>query len=78
MSDRPTVGRIVHFYNEALAPYGKNGIGAGPYAAIVTQTFPSGPYINLKVLPYGDAWDEGSVNEKAEGSTRYWEWPPRA
>jgi hypothetical protein len=78
MSDapKPTVGRIVHFYNEALAPAANNGTGAGPYAALVTQTF-DGPYVNLKVMPYGESWDEGSVSEKAEGATRYWTWPPR-
>lgn len=77
MSDqKPTVGRIVHFYNLSLDDAANNSIGKGPYAAVVTQTFP-GPYVNLKVLPYGASWDEGSVSEKAEGSTRYWEWPPR-
>ena len=75
---KPTVGRIVHFYNEALPPNANNGIGVGPYAAIVTQVFSSGPYVNLKVLPYGNAWDEGSVSEKTEGIVgRYWIWPPR-
>jgi hypothetical protein len=74
---KATVGRIVHFYNKMLDSNANNGIGHGPYAAIVTQDFGSGPYVNLKVLPYGNAWDEGSVSEKTEGATRYWEWPPR-
>ena len=94
---KPTVGRIVHFYSEATANrnphspgYGLNGQGAGPYPAIVMQTFPDGPYVNLKVLGWGEnAWDEGSVSEKPavgpEGvqprqqhmHSRYWVWPPR-
>lgn len=77
MSAKPTVGRIVHFYNDALDAGANNSIGKGPYAAIVTQSF-DGPYVNLKVLPYGAPWDEGSVGEKADGVTgRYWTWPPR-
>jgi hypothetical protein len=68
---KATVGRIVHFYSEAIAHkdpskpgYGLNGQGSGPYVAIVQQTF-DGPYVSLKVLGWGvDAWDEGSVSEK--------------
>lgn len=94
---KATVGRIVHFYSEAIANknpnspgYGLNGQGAGPYPAMVMQTFPDGPYANLKVLGWGEnAWDEGSVSEKPvvgpEGMqageqhrhSRYWVWPPR-
>lgn len=81
---KATVGRIVHFYSDAIAGpagYGLNGQGAGPYPAIVQQTF-SGPYVNLKVLGWGrEAWDEGSVSEgtgnEEAGSRRYWVWPPR-
>jgi hypothetical protein len=81
---KPTVGRIVHFYKSGLD---LNGQGAGPYPAIVQQTFPDGPYVNLKVLGWGkDAWDEGSVSEgtMTEGTgnqvgpnARFWVWPPR-
>ena len=56
--------------------YERNIGRAFQQAALVTQVF-DGPYVNLKVLPYGDAWDEGSVSEKADGATRYWEWPPK-
>jgi hypothetical protein len=78
---QPTVGRIVHFYNHSLPENANNGTGKGPYAAIVTQTF-SEPYANLKVLPYGNSWDEGSVSELAEGADpaatgRYFVWPPK-
>jgi hypothetical protein len=81
---KATVGRIVHFYSTTIASigngYGLNGQGAGPYPAVVIQTFSSGDYINLKVLGWGkDAWDEGSVSEHVEGGPldRYWVWPPR-
>lgn len=77
-SVKPTVGRIVHFHNTAFASSDHNSVGEGPYAAMVTQVF-DGPYVNLKVMPpFGDAWHEGSVSEKSDGtSTRYWVWPPR-
>lgn len=86
---KATVGRIVHFYSDAIAHknpaspgYGLNGQGAGPYPAVVTQVF-SEPYANLKVLGWGEgAWDEGSVSELPAGAepgphSRYWVWPPR-
>lgn len=88
-----TVGRIVHFYNEVLvgretkgATYGQdialNGQGAGPYAAVVVQTFENKDghvtHANLSILAYGGSWTEGSVSEKSENcSARYWEYPPR-
>lgn len=87
---KATVGRIVHFYSEAIANknpanpgYGLNGQGAGPYAATVQQVIPGGEYVNLKVIGWGvDAWDEGSVSELPEGVDgsvlgRFWQWPPR-
>jgi hypothetical protein len=81
---KPTVGRIVHFYSEALTRTGPNNgfnaVGAGPYAAMVTQVFEAG-FINLKIQPpFAAAFDEGSVSEKGSQfatAVRYWEWPPR-
>ena len=79
---KPTIGSIVHFYNYALPAHANNHIGFGPYAAIITQVF-NEHYVNLKVLPYGDAWDEGSVLEHDHGARaetaphRYWVWPPQ-
>lgn len=79
----PSIGRIVHFYDESLRATGdKNGVnlngqGAGPYPAIVIQGF-DGPYVNLLVHAYGSDWREGSVGEKSEtNNSRYWVWPPR-
>ena len=91
---KATVGRIVHFYSDAIANkdparpgYGLNGQGAGPYVATVMQTFPDGPYANLKVIGWGtEAWDEGSVSEGTMSADtgnhvpaggRFWVWPPR-
>jgi hypothetical protein len=88
---KPTVGRVVHFYSDAVAmndsPSGNgfNGVGKGPYAAHVTQTFEDADgnptYANLYVIPpFGDPFHEGSVPMKGsefDGGTIYWEWPPR-
>ncbi len=77
---KPTVGRIVHYYTDNGASH--NGVGCGPYAAIITQVFGEGvdAYANLKVLPpFAESFDSGSVRHKDfDGdSGRYWEWPPR-
>jgi hypothetical protein len=81
---KPSIGRIIHFYNTSLANQGDyngvnlNGTGAGPYPAMVIQDFTSGPYVNLIVHAYGGDWREGSVSEKSEtNASRYWEWPPK-
>lgn len=83
---RATVGRIVHFYDTALANQAErgdvrlNGRGAGPYPALVLQDW-SGPYVNLLVHAWGGDWREGSVAHEDDpqrfGSPRYWVWPPR-
>lgn len=87
MLKKPTVGRSVHFYSEAVANRpsgggrGFNGVGAGPYAAVVTQVFTDDDgnvtYCNLKVFPpFAPPFDEGSVSEGADKCPgRYWEWP---
>jgi hypothetical protein len=82
----PTVGRIVHFYDQTLRgqthhPNGTNlnGVGVGPYPAMVIQTFGGNyPKVNLLVHGWGGDWREGSV-EMLEGivAGRYWTWPPR-
>ena len=87
---KPTVGRVVHFYSEAVANrpgvnpgYGHNGSGAGPYPAMITQVFPAASgeimYANMKVFPpFAPPFDEGSVSEGSEkNASRYWVWPPR-
>lgn len=82
MLQSPTVGRIVHFYNESLDTGANNGVGWGPYAATIVQVFDDhqgdgDPYVNLAVTrPFADpaVVFEGSV--KRTGARRY-EWPPR-
>jgi hypothetical protein len=87
---QPSVGRVVHFFSEAVAArnpgqpsYGFNGVGAGPYPALVTQVFKDAKgavtYLNLKVFPpFAPPFDEGSVSEGAEACPgRYWTWPAK-
>lgn len=58
---KPSVGRIVHFFTRTPGRQ-FNGVGEGPYPAIVAQVF-EGPYVNLKVFPPMSApWDVGSVS----------------
>ena len=80
---KPSVGRIVHFFTKDTAKQ-FNGQGEGPYAAIITQ----GPFgnsetmCNLQVFSHNGVHLEGSVTEKSdrrdgEDPGRWWEWPPR-
>ncbi len=75
---RPTVGRIVHYYE-----IGGGNTPMGPLAAIVTGVFDAEPFMaNLMVfrgapflapqIPYRDP---GSPGEKH--MMGYWTWPPR-
>jgi hypothetical protein len=76
---KPTVGRIVHFFTKDATKH-SNNVGEGPYPALITQVFASGPYVNLKVFrPFADDLYEGSVThlDDANGCERYWVWPPR-
>jgi len=80
MLQYPTVGRIVHFYNDGFDAGANNSVGNGPYAAVITQVFKDSgdgdPYVNLTVFPpFAAPFYEGSV--KLIGSRRY-EWPPRS
>ena len=76
---KPSVGRIVHYFTEDPREH-VNGVGAGPYAAIVTQVFPESDFVNLTVLaPFQPQQCVGSVREKslAGVATSWWEWPAR-
>lgn len=77
----PTVGRIVHYYTRITSQHA-NGVGEGPYVAVISQVFEQLTFSNLKVLPpFAAPYDQGSVKEKAyavEGLDMcYWTWPPR-
>lgn len=72
---KPSVGRIVHFYQQASdAPE-----ISGPFAAIVTHAYDEPDQaINLVVFTeLGGTRAERLVSIKDYGGTRYWEWPPR-
>jgi len=78
---KPTVGRIVHYYTTSEGLH-YNGVGEGPYAALITQVFGEADdsYANLRVFPpFAESFDSGSVRHKDfDGDTgRYWVWPPR-
>jgi hypothetical protein len=78
---KPTVGRIVHFYTDREIPF-SNGVGKGPYAAIITQVFgdDEAAYCNLMVFaPLSVPFAETSVRnaEFETAPSRYWVWPPR-
>lgn len=78
MTERATVGRIVHFYDFGLESVtmksngfdheGRrinvelNGQGSGPYAALVLQERGGG--VNLKVFGPGGDWYEIAVKHK--------------
>lgn len=73
---KPTVGRIVHYYELA---YG--AVPYGPFAAIVTAVPEDADFITLSVMKPGEEsmiW-AANVREKTspESVTDYWEWPPR-
>lgn len=78
----PAVGRIVHVYASHLS---QNGIDAGPFAAIITQVFPSGDptaaFVNTKVfVPIGAVQDVTSIAQKGTQFATpgyYWVQPPR-
>jgi len=91
--DKPTVGRIVHFYpgKGEFAYKLPNGMEFAP--AIVTQVFDGSGPINLTVFvmprpdqgidaPVMNAWsvvhaDMKSVTTDGNSVSPYWEWPPR-
>lgn len=86
----PSVGRIVHFWSHEFAQQtehggGFNGMGVGPYAALVTQVFKNDQgvvtYCNLAVqVPFNTAIHEGSVAHPSQpfaDRRRWWTWPER-
>ena len=72
MQNKPSVGRIVHYYGAS---------GDGPHAAIVTAVH-SDTLVSLTVFPDGGlASPQANVVQSdaayANGFSR-WEWPPRS
>lgn len=90
MLKKASVGASVLFYSQTIADknpqhpgYGYNGLGAGPYAAVVTQVFTDTDgnvtYANLKVFPpFAPPFDQGSVAERGHPYAQpglFWTWP---
>lgn len=75
---KPTIGRIVHFFDEDLKDYGPNH--AGPYAAIVTFVH-NETTIDLTVFPSHvfTSRSQTSVERDAgdRGARMWWQWPIR-
>jgi hypothetical protein len=71
---KPSVGRIVHFYQKTSGVLEHDG----PLAAIVTWAYDDDDQpVNLTVFTNGAARFEGMVSAKEFNDRRYWEWPPR-
>lgn len=83
----PTVGRIVHFYDQNAEPNDTHrkgveisGQGKGPFAAIIVQAH-SDRMVSLRVFAYGGEFTESSVDFVNEGDDparykRYAVFPP--
>ena len=74
---KPTVGRVVHFYTSQML-HQSNGLGEGPYAAIISQVH-SDPCVSLTVFPpFIPPYSASNVMEgTAQDSGNRWCWPPR-
>lgn len=74
---KPTIGQIVHYYDEMLKPFAPRG--TGPYAAIVTFVH-SDAVIDVEIFPVRMFGEEVLCVEFMggdRGQTRWWCWPPR-
>ncbi|MBL8880649.1 MAG: hypothetical protein JNG88_16170 [Phycisphaerales bacterium] len=82
-AQKPTVGRIVHYY-----PGGELGKKKGqPFAAVITHVW-GNDCVNLEIMEDGSfpAWPSEdvatcyptSVMRSDEPRARHWCWPPRA
>jgi hypothetical protein len=72
---KPSVGRIVHFYQMG----GDVRETSGPLAAIVTHAY-DGPDQAINIVVFtelGGTRAERLVSAKEFNDRRYWEWPPR-
>lgn len=74
MSDKPTVGRIVHLYDHSMTTS-----SVGPYPAIVAESFGDGNILRVAAYVPGKGWREGVVefSETPRTEGRYCIWPPR-
>jgi len=75
MSQKPTVGRVVHYFKRHMNP----GHDDNPYAAIIVDV-PGGDRVMLRVLSkISPSLDENVLAEyAADPELGSWSWPPRA
>lgn len=74
---KPTIGRIVHYYDELLKEFAPRGVG--PYAAVVTFVR-SDTVVDVEVFParmFGEEVTGLELMGGDRGQTRWWQWPPR-
>lgn len=73
MEQKPTVGRIVHYFPTA-SEFHKNG----PFAAIVTRVVDD-RWVDLSIFPPGyGILSRDSIHQRAPGfTTGVWDWPER-
>jgi hypothetical protein len=76
---KPTVGRIVHYYEQ----FHIDDPVHGPFAAIIVEvpTHPSGSWVVVRIFkPHGREIDAagGHYDESDPPKGRTWRWPPRA
>jgi hypothetical protein len=73
-----TVGRIVHYYTTDASRH-RDGIGQGPYAALVVRVHDADAgVVNLRVFTSDDFSPSSVERKRSNGQGQYWEWPPRA
>lgn len=79
----PAVGCMVHFFDPRLAVNANDGMGQGPYHAVILKITPAVDTIpvrlHLRVSRWGsDGWYSAIMNKANVGSeTPYWVWPPK-
>lgn len=73
---QPTVGRIVHFYTKDASRQ-FNGVGEGPYAAVIAQVH-NDRCASLTVFPpFAAPYSAGSVMIDDVSGWQHFVWPPR-
>ena len=79
----PTVGRLVWYFDPKLAANANDGMGRGPYPALVLKKVKDdlGVRLTLKVEKWGSAAYYSFVQKEGASSLgtdeHYWRWPER-
>lgn len=79
MEQKPSVGRIVHYFPSEQDTEALSNGNDGPIAAIVTRVWDASGCVNLTVFPdYSSPVARSSVLPRSDAlRTNSWEWPPR-